>query len=238
MGAREPDRRAEAVAALEAKIGYTFTDRALLDQALTHISAENQKARPKPTYERLEFLGDRVLGLLAADHLLETWPVADENQLNTHHSALTDGPSCTRAAELVGVAPAIRMGGGESQAGLRRHRSVLADVIEAVLGAAFLDGGIPAAKTIFENAWREELAKPPPSKAQNNPKLALMQWAHTLKAPDPTYRVVSQTGSAHAPTFTVEASVAGYAPLTAQGRSRQDAEKAAAIGLLQREGVI
>ena len=110
--------------------------------------------------------------------------------------------------------------------------------MEALLAAAFLDGGIPAAQTVFERAWRDELAKSPPSQAQNNPKLALMQWAHTLKAPNPAYRVLSQTGSAHAPTFSVEVTVAGYPPLTAQGRSRQDAEKAAATGLLQREGVI
>ncbi|HZV85424.1 MAG TPA: putative dsRNA-binding protein, partial [Brevundimonas sp.] len=114
----------------------------------------------------------------------------------------------------------------------------LADVMEALLGAALLDGGIPAARAVFDRSWRDELAKPPPSQAQNNPKLALMQWAHTFKAPNPAYRVVTQTGSDHAPTFSVEVTVAGYPPLTAQGRSRQDAEKAAATGLLQREGLI
>ncbi len=232
------DRRAEAVRRLEEKIGYRFSDKSLLEQALTHISAENQKLRPKPTYERLEFVGDRVLGLLAAAHVFDEWPVADENELNTLHSALTDKHACARTAEAIGLAPALRMGEGETQAGLRRHRTILADVMEALLGAAFLDGGMDAARTVFRHAWREELLKAPPSKAQNNPKLALQQWAHKIQAPAPTYKVVSQVGSDHAPTFTVEVAVRGAEPLTAQGRSRQEAEKAAATAMLKREGVI
>ena len=114
---------------------------------------------------------------------------------------------------------------------------MLGDAMEAILAAVWLDGGMDAARSVFERAWGAELAAPP-RKSLTNPKSALQEWALGQGKPLPTYRIVGRTGSDHAPTFTVEASVAGYPPLTAQGRSRQDAEKAAAIGLLQREGVI
>jgi len=109
--------------------------------------------------------------------------------------------------------------------------------MEALLAAIWLDGGFDAVRAVFDRAWQAELSAPP-QKSLTNPKSALQEWALAHGKPLPAYRIVERKGSDHAPTFTVEASVAGYPPLTAQGRSRQDAEKAAAIGLLQREGVI
>ncbi|PZN99752.1 MAG: ribonuclease III, partial [Alphaproteobacteria bacterium] len=108
---------------------------------------------------------------------------------------------------------------------------------EAVLAAVFLDGGLEAARAVFEKAWAEELAKPP-ERSLTNPKSALQEWAQSFGRPLPTYRVVAQIGSDHAPTFTVEVVVTDIEPLTAQGRSRQDAEKSAAVAMLKREGVI
>lgn len=230
--------RHEAVAALVDRLGHAFRDPALLERALTHSSAEQQVARPQGDYERLEFLGDRVLGLLTAQHIMREWPAANESQLNRHLQVLVDKAACARVAKRLDVGPALRMDGGETQAGLRKNDSVLADVMEALLAAIYLDGGLEAAKGVYDRAWADELAKTPPTHATANVKAALQEWAQKAGRPLPTYRIVGQIGSDHAPTFTVEVSIEGIEPLTAPGRSRQDAEKAAATAMLQREGVI
>jgi len=236
------DRRAGAVAALASKLGHVFRDPSLLDQALTHASVgegagRDARGRPFLDNQRMEFLGDRVLGLLVADRLMRDYPAADEGEMSSLLHALVDKATCARAAEALGVGDAMRLSPGEAKQGGRRREGALGDAIEAILAAAWLDGGIEAARVVFERAWAAELAAPP-RKSLTNPKSALQEWALSQGKPLPTYRIVERTGSDHAPTFTVEASVAGYPPLTAQGRSRQDAEKAAAVGLLQREGVI
>lgn len=230
--------RTEAVAALVDRLGHVFREPALLERALTHSSAEQKASRPQGDYERLEFLGDRVLGLLTAQHIMVEWPAANESELNRHLQVLVDKPACARVAKRMDVGPALRMDGGETQAGLRKNDSVLADVMEALLAAIYLDGGIEAAKAVYDRAWSEELAKTPPSHAAANVKAALQEWAQKAGRPLPTYRIVSQTGSDHAPTFQVEVSIQGVEPLTAAGRSRQEAEKAAASAMLKREGVI
>lgn len=230
--------RHEAVAALVDRLGHVFKDPALLEHALTHSSAGQGAVRPLGDYERLEFLGDRVLGLLTAQHLMKEWPAANESELNRHLQMLVERSACARVAVKMGVGPAIRMDGGETQSGLRRNESVLADIMEAVLAAVYLDGGMPGAEVVFHRAWADELKKPPPSHAKANVKAALQEWSQKAGRPLPVYRVVAQTGSDHAPTFTVEVSIEGVEPLTAPGRSRQDAEKAAATAMLQREGVI
>jgi ribonuclease III len=236
------DRRAEAVAALARKLGHGFRDPSLLDQALTHASVgegaeRDARGRRFLDNQRMEFLGDRVLGLLVADRLMRDLPEADEGEMSSRLHALVDKATCARAAEALGVGDALRLSPGEAKQGGRRREGMLGDAMEAILAAVWLDGGMEAARAVFERAWAGELAAPP-RKSLTNPKSALQEWALSHGKPLPTYRIVERTGSDHAPTFTVEASVAGYAPLTAQGRSRQDAEKAAAIGLLQREGVI
>lgn len=236
------DRRAEAVRALTAKLGHGFRDPGLLELALTHASVgegavRDARGRPFMDNQRLEFLGDRVLGLLVADRLVRDYPDADEGQMSSRLHGLVDKAACARAAEALGVGEAMRLSPGEAKQGGRRREGVLGDAMEAVLAAVWLDGGIDAARSVFDKAWAAELAAPP-SRAVGNPKSALQEWALGQGRALPTYRIVERTGSDHAPTFTVEASVEGYPPLTAQGRSRQDAEKSAAIGLLQREGVI
>ncbi|GAA0636156.1 ribonuclease III [Brevundimonas lenta] len=237
-----PDRRAEAVAALKGNLGHDFRDPSLLEQALTHASVgegaeRDARGRPFADNQRFEFLGDRVLGLLVADRLMRDFPSADEGEMSTRLHALVDKAACARVAETMGVGPAMRLSPGETKQGGRRREGVLGDAMEAILAAIWLDAGIEAARDVFEKAWAAELAAPP-KRSLSNPKSTLQEWALGQGRPLPTYRIVERTGSDHAPTFTVEASVAGYAPLTAQGRSRQDAEKAAATALLQREGVI
>ncbi|MGV9009798.1 ribonuclease III [Brevundimonas sp.] len=236
------DRRAEAVRALSTALGHNFRDPRLLDLALTHASVgegaeRDARGRPFADNQRLEFLGDRVLGLLVADRLMRDFPDANEGDMSSRLHSLVDKAACARAAEALGVGPAMRLSPGETKQGGRRREGVLGDAMEAILAAAWLDGGIDAARVVFDRTWATELAAPP-ARSVTNPKSVLQEWALGQARPLPIYRIVERTGSDHAPTFTVEATVEGYPPLTAQGRSRQDAEKSAAIGLLQREGVI
>ncbi|HRO34438.1 MAG TPA: ribonuclease III [Brevundimonas sp.] len=234
------DRRAEAVTALAQAMGHAFRDRKLLERALTHASVA-EGAPPGPhgpmDNERLEFLGDRVLGLLVADRLCRDYPLADEGRLSSALHGLVDKAACARVGERLGVGEALRLSPGETKSGGRRKAGLIADAVEALLAAVWLDGGIEAARAVFDRAWAYELATPAPA-AVNNPKSALQEWAQGRGRPLPTYAVTHRTGSDHAPTFTVEVRVDGVEPLTAQGRSRQEAEKAAATALLKREGVI
>jgi ribonuclease-3 len=233
--------RAEAVAALVDRLGHAFSDPALLERALTHSSvgegADKAAGRPARHNERLEFLGDRVLGLLVAERLHRDFPEADEGELSSRLHALVDKHACGRVGERMGVGAAMRLSPGETRTGGRRKEGVVADAMEALLAAVYLDADIEAVRAVFDRAWAEELATPAP-RALNNPKSALQEWSQGAGRPLPVYRVIGQTGSDHAPTFTVEVSIPGVEPLTAQGRSRQDAEKAAATALLKREGVI
>ena len=236
------DRRAEAVRALVGALGHDFRDPSLLERALTHASVgegaeRDARGRPFADNQRLEFLGDRVLGLLVADRLMRDFPDANEGEMSARLHALVDKAACARVADRLGVGPAMRLSPGEAKQGGRRREGVLGDAMEALLAAIWLDAGIEAAATVFDRVWAPEFAASAvPS--LTNPKSALQEWALGQGRALPTYRIVERTGSDHAPTFTVEASVAGYPPLTAQGRSRQDAEKAAATALLKREGVI
>jgi len=233
--------RADAVAELVRRLGHEFRDPRLLERALTHASVGEggspQTSKAPRDNERMEFLGDRVLGLLVADRLHNDFPEADEGQLSSRLHSLVDKHACGRVGAALGIGEAVRLSPGETKSGGRRKEGVIADAVEAVLAAVWLDGGYDAARKAFERAWADELANPP-ERALGNPKSALQEWAQGQGRPLPTYRIAERTGSDHAPTFTIEVSVEGFEPLSAQGRSRQDAEKAAATAMLKREGVI
>jgi ribonuclease III len=236
------DRRAEAVADLVRALGHEFKDPGLLEQALTHASVgegqeRDARGRPFVDNQRLEFLGDRVLGLIVADRLMRENPGADEGALSARLHALVDKPACARAAERLGVGAALRLSPGEAKQGGRRREGVLGDAMEAVLAAVWLDGGMDAARGVFDHAWAEEFARPI-STTVANPKSALQEWSLKEGRGLPTYTILDRTGSDHAPTFTVEVRVEGQEPLTGQGRSRQEAEKSAATALLKREGLV
>jgi len=236
------DRRAEAVAALSAQLGHDFADPGLLERALTHPSVgegsgRDTSGRPVHDNQRLEFLGDRVLGLLVAERLMLADPDADEGRMSARLHGLVDKPACARVAERLAVGPALRLSPGESKQGGRRREGALGDAMEAILAAVFLDGGLDAARLVFERAWADEFDAPA-SLSLINPKSALQEWSLGRGLGLPAYQITARSGSDHAPTFTVEVSVSTLSPLTAQGRSRQEAEKAAATGLLKREGVI
>ena len=225
--------RADAVAKLEAELGHAFKDRSLLEQALTHASV-GQGARPVADYERLEFLGDRVLGLIVADLLVERFPEASEGELAKRLNALVNRDACARVAERLGIGAALRLAPGETKLGGRQNRTILGDACEAVIAAVYCDAGLDVARRVFAPLWDAELGQLGPIAALD-PKSRLNEWALGRANVSPVYRVIGREGPDHAPRFTVEVEVAGLAPISGAGRSRQEAEKAAAAALLERE---
>jgi ribonuclease-3 len=226
--------RAAAIAALERRLGYAFADSALLERALTHSSVGNGAPRVRDN-ERLEFLGDRVLGLLAAERLAELYPEASEGEMAPRLNALVSRKTCAQVARAMGLGPALRLSPAETKAGGRDKDSILAGACEAVMAALYQEGGLAAARAVFVDLWAEPVAQLDAPRI-GDPKTALQEWAQGSGRPLPAYAVVARKGPDHAPIFTVEAAVQGYAPARAEGRSRQEAEKAAAMALLEREG--
>ena len=224
--------RAAATAALEARLGYVFQDRDLLTRALTHASTQSQGRSGVRHNERLEFLGDRVLGLTIAQALFDRSPDGDPAFLTKQINYLVSREVCAQVARAIGVPEAIDV---QKEAGLRKNDTALADTCEAIIAAVYLDAGFDTAARIVMGLWAEPLAQPVDLVA-TNPKTALQVWAQGSGRPLPHYTVVDRTGPAHAPIFTVDAHVEGYEPMRAMGRSRQEAEKAAAQALLEREG--
>jgi ribonuclease-3 len=231
--------RTAAVAELEGQLGHAFADPALLERALTHASVGEGAKGPRRgrvrDNERLEFLGDRVLGLLTAETLTERFPDASEGELAPRLNALVSREACARVARRIGLGPALRLAPFESKGGGREKGSILAGACEAVMAALYLDGGLDAARAFFARAWADEIEGLPALGQALEVKLALQQWAQKAGKPLPAYRVVARDGPDHAPTFTVEVSVEGAEPATGVGSSRQAAEKAAAQALWDRE---
>lgn len=227
------DRRAAAVADLEHKLGHLFQDRDLLERALTHSSA-GEGARRVRDNERLEFLGDRVLNLLAAERLTLLYPDDNEGELTKRMHGLVNRDACARTARRIGLAAALRLAGGESRRGGRDNPSILGDACEALLAALYLDAGLERTREAFASIWSAEFDQVA-SVGAPNPKSELQEWAAANKLPPPRYQVTGRDGPAHAPTFTVELRLGELAPASASGPSRQAAEKAAAQLMLERE---
>jgi ribonuclease III len=229
------DRRQEAVAALEAAIGHHFADRELLERALIHSSV-GEGARAIRHNERLEFLGDRVVNLLAAERLLAMDDKATEGEMSPKLAELVNGKACARVARKIGLGPALRLSPGEAKSGGRDKDAILGDACEALLAAVFIDAGLDAARQVFMRAWEAEFDSAARARAKD-PKTELQEWAQGQGRPLPSYTVVSREGPDHAPRFAVEVLVEGYPPEQGRGRNRQEAEKAAALAmLLKREG--
>jgi ribonuclease-3 len=214
------------------KLGYRFENPALLDEALTHVSAPKADGQ---SYQRLEFLGDRVLGLAIADLLYRTFPGAPEGELSRRLAELVRRESCAEIAITWDVGPYLKLGAGEAHAGERRNQTILADVCEAIIGAAFMDGGYEAARGVVERAFQPLLEAP--RRPLRDPKSALQEWAQGRGLPPPTYSIVEQTGPDHAPRFRVMVKVKGAETEFGLGTSKRIAEQAAARSLLMREGV-
>lgn len=219
--------------ALQARIGYTFTDSVLLERALTHSSLASSST--VGVLERLEFLGDRVLGLMTAEALWRQFPEMREGELAPRLNALVRKETCARAAVHLGLDQLIRMSPHEDQAGGRAKVAILGDVCEAFLGALYIDGGLDAARVVFELFWQPNLEKL--SIRHQDAKTALQEWSQMKKAGTPRYETLEETGPSHAPKFTVRVSVNGYKPVKGAGRSKRSAQMKAAEKFLLREGV-
>ena len=232
--------REAAISDLERRLDYRFKDKVLIDRALTHASigdgARTSKGGRLHDNERLEFLGDRVLGLLTAEALLARDAEAREGDLALRLNALVNGETCAAVARAMDLGAALRLSGGETRTGGREKLSILADACEAVMAAVYLDGGLEAARSVFASFWTATLNDLGATKGKD-PKTALQEWAQGAGKPLPTYRVVGREGPDHAPIFTIDVLVDGLDPASAKGASRQAAEKAAAEALLQRERV-
>lgn len=215
--------------ALAIVLGHRFAEPALLRRALTHGSAATDALE---TYERLEFLGDRVLGLCVADLLLQAFPGESEGRLARRLNALVRREALAEVAVAVGLEPHIRLGKAERAVGTARRPSVLADVCEAVIAALYLDGGLGAAMAFIRRFWEERLTRT--DAAVQDAKSALQEWTMARNLGLPQYEVVERRGPDHAPDFTIEAAVSGVASARADGTSHRDAEQRAAQALLER----
>jgi ribonuclease III len=212
-------------------LGHSFADPGLLTQALTHPSVGGSDAA---TYQRLEFLGDRVLGLIVADMVFAAFPKADEGELSRRLALMVRRETCAAVARDVGLGAFVRLGGGEAQSGGRAREATLADVCEAVIGALYLDGGLGPARAFVETHWGLRMREAAP--LLKDAKTALQEWAHAKGLDTPTYSEVDRMGPDHAPVFTIAVTIAGLDPAEATGSSKRIAEQAAAEVMLRREG--
>ena len=234
QAARTQNMRAQAVEALQAQLGWRFRDPALLERALTHSSVgEGVKVDDN---ERLEFLGDRVLGLVVAERLVAAEPPASEGDMAPRLNMLVSRTTCATVGRRIGLGAALRLSGAEIKTGGRDKDSILAGACEAVIAAIHLEGGLEAARTVIGALWNEDFSDASAPRAKDV-KTRLQEWAQGRGRPLPAYAVVKRSGPEHAPQFTVEVSVKGIEPAVGQGASRQAAEKAAAAALLAREKV-
>ncbi|MDO8322627.1 MAG: ribonuclease III [Phenylobacterium sp.] len=226
------NKREVAVSQLEARIGHVFQDRELLERALTHASVGSGSTKTAHN-ERLEFLGDRVLNLMAAERLMELRPEAREGEMSRLMNKIITYQACARVARLIGLPAALRVGHGETKTGTRDNDKVLGDACEALIAALYIEGGLALAKTFFQEFWVSELATMDEA-AFKDSKTLLQEWAMARGLPVPRYDVVAQSGSAHEPVFTIEVSIEGQSPERAQGRSKLEAQKAVANIMLSK----
>ncbi len=216
------------LAALEEKLGHRFADPALLRRALTHASAASSLSN-----ERLEFLGDRVLGLVVAEALHARHEDESEGQLTVRLHALVRAEACARAAQTAGLSDYIHLAGPGFESP-RARAAILSDVCEAVIAALYLDGGMNAARGFVERYWRDMFDDSGQGAELRDAKTRLQEWAQGRGLAAPAYRETARSGPAHAPHFVIEATVEGIAPETGEGGSKREAEQEAAAKLLAR----
>lgn len=211
-----------------AATGYTPRDAALFRQALTHSS------RGEDHYERLEFLGDRVLGVTVAAWIYDLFPDEPEGKLSRRFNVLVSRETCAEVAREIGVRAQMRLGKQARDDGAADSDNVLGDMVEALIGALYLDGGPAAADSFVRRAWAPRLSED--DAAPKHPKSALQEWAAANRRKPPVYAVADRSGPHHAPRFVVSVSINGVGEAEAEGASKQEAEKAAAEALLAKLG--
>lgn len=208
-------------------LGYVFTNVDLLREALTHPSLEGGKQ-----YQRLEFVGDRVLGLVIAEWLFEQYPDADEGGLASRHTNMVRKETLAEVADVMKLSGFIHMAKSTEDNGGRKKPTILADACEAVIGAVSQDGGYDAARTVVRKFWKRYILQE--AIGRRDAKTRLQEWVQARQIPTPNYVVVERTGPAHEPFFTIEARVKDMEPAQGKGRSKREAEQDAAAKLLIR----
>jgi ribonuclease III len=227
---------AAATAALEERIGHKFADPALLATAFTHVTALKKATRQRSdSYQRLEFLGDRVLGLVVSAMLYRAYPKADEGELSKRLADLVRREMCAEVAISLGLVDDIKLGQVGAGASARLRKTVLGDICEAVIGAVFLDGGYSAGAQFVERNWTERMRKL--RRPLRDPKTVLQEWAQSKRLPTPVYREIDRTGPHHDPVFRVAVELPGLAPAEGVGGNKRTAEMDAASVMIAREGV-
>ena len=229
-----PKRRDTALQQFFERLGFAFKDRALVDLALTHASAR-PSLKPNEDNERLEFLGDRVLGLAIAELLTQTFPEASEGELARRYNQLVRAETCAEIAKEWELGQLILMSGGEAESGGRSKKTILANACEAVLGAIFCEAGYQAARDVVFRFWASELASL--DLALPDAKSILQEWAQGRRLSLPRYVEIAREGPDHKPRFTAEVQIDGVAPERGHGANKRAAEQAAALAMLLREGV-
>jgi ribonuclease-3 len=222
----------EERAALEKAIGHEFRSKDRLDRAVTHSSSRTSKGT---NYERLEFLGDRVLGLCVAELLFTSFTDADEGELSVRLNQLVSAATCAEVADSLELYKYIRTGADVKKVTGSRMLNVRADVVESLIAALYLDGGLEAARRFVLANWTERATKA--GAAKRDAKTELQEWAHARFQVTPVYKIVDRSGPDHDPRFTVAVEVKGVAPEIGVERSKRTAEQVAATKLLEREGV-
>ncbi len=220
---------------LEQALGHEFRDPDLLIQATTHSGAGYGRADSIDN-ERLEFLGDRVLGLVIAELLVERFPKANEGGLGPRLTALVRREALAEVAMDIDLGAYLVLSSADAAAGARNHPKLLADACEAVIAALYLDGGLEVARGFIAKGWARQIGAVATMPVE--PKTALQEWAQGRGLPLPVYTVTHSAGKAHDPVFEVQVDVKGLEAMTAKGSSKRIAEKAAATALLQKLGIL
>ncbi len=217
---------------LEARLDYRFASKFWLRRAITHASSP--LASTNGTFQRLEFLGDRVLGLVIAEMLSTAFPKANEGELSRRLNRLVCKPACALVSDKLAILTFVQLGSQKVIASRRARDALMGDVCEAIIGAIYRDGGLSPARHFIARHWRDRITQ---SGQARDPKTALQEWAQGNGLDPPSYRVVMREGPDHAPRFTVAASLEGLAEETGTGGSKREAEQTAASAVLIREGV-
>lgn len=219
---------------LQFRIGYKFADPDLLERALTHSSFVSPARRIERSYQRLEFLGDRVLGLVVADMLYRRYPKANEGELSRTLNTLVRKETCAIIARTLDLGRELNLGDSEARTGGADKEAILGDVTESIIGAIYCDGGLGKAYEFVERMFEEFLADGQANKA--DAKTTLQEWAQARGLEPPTYTQTERTGPDHAPEFTIAVTLGDYEPLSATGPSKKIAEhKAAELFLIAQQ---
>jgi len=228
-------RRDKTHEKLQLRLGYRFADPALLDRALTHSSAISPGRRVEHSYQRLEFLGDRVLGLVVADMLYRRYPRSNEGELSRTLNTLVRKETCAVIARQLDLGRELNLGDSEARSGGADKEAILGDVTEAIIGAIYLDGGLDQAYAFVEPRFEQFLADGQAHRA--DAKTTLQEWAQARGLEPPAYVQVERTGPDHAPEFTIAVDLAGFERVEAIGPSKRLAEHKAAELFLVRQKV-